>query len=151
MITATNSWKELLSVYLDLDFETYVTIVNSLMDINRDTLDDELEDHARIYSYYSGLYEFSKTDLEKECTSVAYRQGQIKQEITEAYTGKRLTALVMDTELESNEELVILQNDLTEKRYKLGLLKSIVSSFGAKKDMLVQLSANSRAEKNIYS
>lgn len=146
-----NKWKELLSVYLDLDFETYVTIVDDIMSIDRTTLDDELENHARIYSYYCGLYEHSKKELEQESNNVVYRQGQIKQEITDAYTGKRLTALVMDTQLESNEELLLIQNELKEKSYKLGLLKSIMISLASKKDMLVQLSANLRAEKNIYS
>lgn len=146
-----SKWKELLSVYLDLDFETYVTIVNDIMSVDRDTLDDELENHARIYSYYCGLYEQSKKDFEQENINLVFRQGQIKQEITDSYTGKRLTALVMETSLECNEELVVLQNLLLEKKYKLGLLKSIVMSLAAKKDTLVQLSANSRAEKNIYS
>lgn len=146
-----SKWKELLSVYLDLDFETYITIVDDIMPVDRTNLDDELENHARLYSYYSGLYEHSKKELEQESNNLIYKQGQIKQDITNSYTGKRLTTLVMDTQMESNEELAVLKNDLEEKKGKLGLLKALVAGFAAKKDMLVQLSANSRAEKNIYS
>jgi len=34
---------------------------------------------------------------------------------------------------------------------KYNMLRSLVQSLGQKKDLLVQLSANMRAEKNIYS
>lgn len=146
-----NKWEEFLKIYLDLDFETYFEIVDDIMSINRNNLDDELENHARVFSYYSGLYEQSKKDFEIENLDLTYKQKQLQKEIEDSYTGKRLTALVMETRLGSNEVLQSLLLELENKRFKLNLLKAIVSAFSAKKDMLVQLSANCRAEKNIYS
>ena len=49
---------------------------------------------------------------------------------------------------EGYRHLAFKVNELT---LKYNMLRSLVQSLGQKKDLLVQLSANMRAEKNIYS
>jgi hypothetical protein len=60
--------------------------------------------------------------------------------------GARATVAAVEDYVGRDSTLHTMKKNLEEKRYKQGLLKSLVQSMSHRKDLLVQLSANSRAE-----
>lgn len=144
---------DLLTAYENLDWEVYVTLSEDLTHIDEVRIDDELSKQATLFSYYSGLYEHAKRDSEitegelTKCQALARIRGQEECE----GTGIRATVAVLDSYVNSDESCSKINLMLTETKYKVGLLKCLMQSLSHKKDCLIQLSANQRDEKKIYS
>lgn len=144
---------DLLLAYENLNWEVYVNLSEDLTKINTLSIDDELARQATVFSYYAGLYEHAKRDSEiieielDEERAAARIRAQSECEAA----GKRPTANILDSYVNSDADCSALSRKLTDSKYRLGLLKSLMSSLSHKKDMLVQISANQRSEKGIYS
>ena len=63
---------------------------------------------------------------------------------------KKLTAKDLDDIVESTSEYAVYTKSVTDASFQYTLLKGLVSALEHKKDMLVQLSSNRRAETNLY-
>tara|TARA_R100001594_G_scaffold44993_1_gene77537 strand:+ start:1070 stop:1519 length:450 start_codon:yes stop_codon:yes gene_type:complete len=144
---------DLLLAYENLDWEVYINLSEDLTKIDTMSIDDELSKQATVFSYYSGLYEHAKRDSEiKEIElTQAMADAKIKAQAECEATGKRPTANLLETYVNLDPACNEMSRNLTESKYRLGLLKSLMSSLSHKKDMLVQISANQRTEKGIYS
>ena len=144
---------DLLLAYENLTWELYVDLSDDLTAINPLNIEGELLKQAQKFSYYSGLYENAKKDCEileiglTQCQASARIKGQEECEAR----GTRPTVAVLDGYINSDESCNKITLNLADTKYKLGLLKSLMQSLSHKKDMLVQLSANQRTEKGIYS
>lgn len=144
---------DLLLAYENLDWGLYIELSDDLTSINPITIDDELSKQATVFSYYAGLFEYAKKECEvleielTQCQADARIQGQERCEAT----GVRPTVAVLDSYVNSDESCTKITLSLAEAKYKLGLLKSLMQSLSHKKDCLVQISANQRTEKGIYS
>jgi|TARA_R100001163_G_scaffold8539_1_gene8412 hypothetical protein len=137
----------------NLDMETYNTICNSITKIDRTNMDVELSRHASHYSYYSAMQDLGKRKLDDANLELTIYTAQTRKERTEESSGfaKKPTAKDLDDYVLSTEGYRRLALKVNELTLKYNMLRSLVQSLGQKKDLLVQLSANMRAEKNIYS
>jgi len=136
----------------NLDMETYTEICDSITKIDRTNMDVELSRHASHYSYYSAMQDLGKKKLEdKNLDLTIYMARTRKERKTESASLGKPTAKDLDDHVFSQEEFRRISLDINELTLKYNMLRSLVQSLGQKKDLLVQLSANMRAEKNIYS
>jgi len=144
---------DLLLAYKDLNWDLFVDISDSIIQINAREIDTELMKHASQFSYYSGLCDVAKRDVEEASLKVTQFSSEIRRDYATQCKaeGKKATAKDLDDYVFSNPTYLELSIVLNEATHKLNLLKSLVYAFIHKKDMLIQLSANGRAEKNIYS
>ena len=146
-----NKAQSLLEVFEDLTWENYIEVADAATKFDKHEIDMELSRQASVYSYYQGLLSISKKNLdEANLTLTTYMAQTRKDKKTRSYP-KKLTAKDLDDYVFSNSTYLELSIVLNETTHKLNLLKSLVYAFIHKKDMLIQLSANGRAEKNIYS
>jgi len=136
----------------NLDMETYTEICDSITKIDRTNMDVELSRHASHYSYYSAMQDLGKKKLEDKNLALTIYMAQTRKErkAESASLGKP-TAKDLDDHVFSQDEFRRISLDINELTLKYNMLRSLVQSLGQKKDLLVQLSANMRAEKNIYS
>jgi len=139
---------DLLTAYEMLDWDLYVTISEQLCNVDRHCIEDELVSFPRQFSYYTGLYEYARQDVGKWEAKLEKFMAELKNEAADQLksTGTRPTVDAAMTRVNTSEELYMFKEDLEVRKGRLGLLKSLVSGMQAKKDMLVQISANSRAE-----
>jgi len=144
---------DLLLAYQDLDWDLFVDISDSIIRIDENNIDSELIKHASQFSYYSGLCDLSKRDVEQCSLKLTQFSSETRKEhaVVCKAGGKKATAKDLDDHVFSHPTYIELSTAYNDANHKLNLLKSLVYSFIHKKDMLIQLSANSRAEKNIYS
>jgi len=144
---------DLLLAYENLDWETYVELSDDLAAIDPLNIDGELMKQAQKFSYYAGLSEYAKKDCSileirlEGCQASARIRGQSECEAK----GVRPTVAILDSYVHSDESCNEITLNLAEAESKQGLLKSLMQALSHKKDMLVQLSANQRDEKKIYS
>ena len=145
--------QDLLLAYKDLTWDLFVQISDSIIKINPNDIDGELITHASQFSYYSGLCDVAKRDVESISLQLTQYSSEIRREyaIKSKAEGKKATAKDLDDYVFSDATYVELSDSVNQATHKLSLLKSLVNSFVHKQDMLIQLSANGRAEKNIYS
>jgi|TARA_R110000824_G_scaffold76840_5_gene194633 hypothetical protein len=133
----------------DLSWEVYPDIVESLMRFDRNQLTDELERQGPIYSYYYGLMCVAKKKLDESNQFMTAAAANARKE-AKFDTKVKLTAKDLDDIAFTDP---IYEDTLEKVRTyseKYGLLKGIVASLEQKKDMLIQLSSNARAEANLY-
>jgi hypothetical protein len=142
----------LIEVYEDLDWSTYIALTDELCKI-QGNIQDELTNHARIYAYYAGMYEIAKKDVEKQEIALERSLADARNRATDSLQsrGSRATVAAVDNEATMDGDVQHQQDRLNDIKYKLGLLRSLTSALSHKKDMLVQLSSNERAEKKLYS
>jgi hypothetical protein len=144
---------DLLLAYENLTWDLYIDLSDDLTVINPLNIEGELLKQAHRFSYYSGLCENAKKDCEileielTQCQASARIRGQ--EECKSSNT--RPTGAILDSFINSDESCINITLKLADNKYKLGLLKSLMQALSHKKDMLVQLSANQRTEKGIYS
>jgi len=148
-----NKAETLLVAFRDLNWENYIEISDAIVRFDKNNVEGELIEQASIYSYYQGLLTVAKREYDKSQLDLAQFVATSRKDEQETClkTGRKVTE-------KSLEAFVISLPDYKEKTeyaielsYKLSLLKGLVEALQHKKDMLVQISANTRAETKLYS
>jgi hypothetical protein len=145
--------EDLLKAYEDLDLDLYLRLAEALMSIDKFSVNDEMLKHARIYSYYCGLLEYATAQVKEYEVDMEKYEIELKNDARDAiiHAGARATVAAVDDYVGRDATLYNMKKQVEEKRYKQGLLKSLVQSMSHRKDLLVQLSANSRAETRLVT
>jgi len=144
-----NKIQTLLEVVEDLTFENYVEIAEALTKFDRHEIDKEMNRQASVYSYYQGLLSVAKKRLDEanlELTRYIAKTSNEKQRSTPTKISVKAT---MDF-VESRDDFALYNQKVIDASEKYTMFKGLVSSLDQKKDMLVQLSSNRRAETNLY-
>ena len=144
-----NKAQSLLEVLDDLTWENYVGIADEVTRFDKHEIDDEMSRQASIYSYYQGLLSLSKKSLDDAHLELTKYTAQTRKVRKETSSTKQ-TAKDLDDFVESSEDFAVYNGSVNDAQFKYTLLKGLVSSLEHKKDMLVQLSSNRRAETNLY-
>lgn len=135
---------DLLKFYEDLDWELYITISDSLLNINKEYLDNEILGHSTMYSSYSGLSEIANRNCKGLANDIEAYEATLKTSARN--TLSKTTVAAIQDYVSTDTTLQEMKKDLEEKTYKYGLLKSLITSMQHRKDLIIQLSSNRRAE-----
>jgi hypothetical protein len=134
----------------NITLETYQSTVADIGQVARDPNEvaNQLREISALYGYYYGVMIKSKRLLDNA-------EDALENYKASARTGKRsegvkLTAVAAEDYVQSLELTGELNNEVLRLREGYGYAKGICSSLDMKKDMLVQLSANSRQESKLY-
>jgi predicted nucleotide-binding protein len=144
-----NKAQNLLEALDDLTWENYVDIADEVTHFNKHAIDDELARQASVYSYYQGLLSIAKKKLDEANLDLTKYTAQTRKDKKMSTVAKQ-TAKDLDDFVESSSEFIAYSKKVNDAYFKYTLLKGLVSSLEHKKDMLVQLSSNRRAETNLY-
>jgi hypothetical protein len=136
-----------------INFETFELLNNTVMRIDREYIDDEMSKHSLTYTYYNGIYNKHKKQLERMQMEFESTCSLLRSE--EARRGKagggKIPAHVLDDYIKSLPEYKSGMSKIIDTDEKLGYIKAILDGFQHKKDMMVQISANRRSETKLYS
>ena len=141
---------------LDLDSiteETYPGIAREITNINNLNIDEELERQASLYSWYHGLLSICKKKVREISTEFEIFESSIRSEEYKRRmeAGEKATEKMMESFVKCHPGFFALARKQIDMETKYNLLKGIVTSLSHKKDTLIQISSNARAEKNIYN
>tara|TARA_R100001244_G_scaffold51978_1_gene45187 strand:+ start:92 stop:535 length:444 start_codon:yes stop_codon:yes gene_type:complete len=145
-----NKASDLLKVLEDLTWENYVDVADAATQFDKNEIDNEMARQASVYSYYQGLLSISKKALDEANLELTKFTAQTRKHQKMNSPLKKLTAKDLDDIVESTSEYAVYTQSATDASFKYTLLKGLVSALEHKKDMLVQLSSNRRAETNLY-
>ena len=134
----------------DFNWDNYRELSDSLTAINLVDLDNELARQATIYSYYNGLMSAAKSELSDLEAELNRLSGTVRSNLKRGSSVK-LTAKDLD-DLVFCDDTYILQNELVNQAsFRYDVLKGLCRALEHKKDMLVQISSNRRAETKLYN
>lgn len=123
----------------------YNSICQSIMQIRN--VEDELSEITVAYSYYYGIMTRAKLLLDDANDALEQHKASTRNE--KRKDGK-LTAVAGEDLVNSLPETAELTALVRTRQEAYGYAKGICNSIEMKKDMLVQLSANSRQESKLY-
>ena len=143
----------LLSIIDDLDYSVFTEICDEITEINRVEIDDELSKQANIFAHYAVLQDICKKRLDDANLEMTVLMGSSRKEGSHVLSGgaKKPTAKDLDDYVVSLPGYLELGMKVNELSMKYQMLRSLVGALAQKKDAMIQISANMRAEKNIYS
>ena len=130
--------------------DIYQTIIKGMGQVARDPNEvaDQLRKISALYGYYYGIMVKSKRLLDNaEAALENYKSSARTEKRSE---GVKLTAVAAEDYVQSLELTGELNNEVLRLKECYGYAKGICSTLDMKKDMLVQLSANSRQESKLY-
>ena len=137
---------DLLNALEDLTWENYVDIADAATQFDKHDIDIEMAKQASKYSYFQGLLSVSKKRLDDANLELTKYTAQSRKDQKSSTTAKQTAKDLV----ESSDEFRVYTERVNEASFKYTLLKGLVSALEHKKDMLVQLSSNRRAETNLY-
>lgn len=136
-----------------LDLDLYLDLVKDLTHLDKDDLTGELAKHSTVYSYYHGLLIFLKARVDRTAKALESTTSILKVDAAQEHkkAGAKATATYLEDLVGSRDEVNGLKDKLISEEERYGYLKSICQALEHKKDMLIQLSANSRTETKLYN
>ena len=130
--------------------ESYESAIKDVGQVARDPNEvaNQLREISALYGYYYGVMIKAKRLLDNaEDTLENYKASARTDKRSE---GVKLTAVAAEDYVQSLELTGELNNEVRRLKEGYGYAKGICSTLEMKKDMLVQLSANSRQESKLY-
>ena len=143
----------LLNTLEDLTWRSYIKISQAISFIDETKLNSELAESATRYTYWSGLLAMAKKNLDdaklKFDQHVAIMSEETRADLPSKgvkTTDKKVMAVV-----ESSPLYRAARESVIEAELKYNLMRNLTESLKHRKDMLVQMSANSRKETDLYT
>lgn len=142
----------LLEFYNSIQIDSYFNLVEELTNINKNDIDGELIRQSSIYSYYAGLLSKAKFDLDKDTYSLEAKSSELRKSefLRCKSTGEKATDKYLDSYVFSHPDYISVTDKLALSSYRYNLLKSLITALDHKRDCLIQLSSNQRAETKLY-
>lgn len=134
----------------DFNWDNYRDLSDALSEVNPHDLDTELSRQASLYSYYSGLMAASKKKLGSLDADLNRLSGTVRSNLKRGSSVK-LTAKDLDDLVFCDEDYISKNEEVIEANFHYDVLKGLCRALEHKKDMLVQLSSNRRAETKLYN
>ena len=128
----------------------YKTLTDSIMDFNERDIEAEMMKQGTIFAYYNGLAAKAKREFNFIHTEVNRLISDLRS--THKQESKiKLTAKDLDDLVNIDEDYQKTLSEMNEASFKYEILKGLCRALEQKKDMLVQLSSNQRAETKLYN
>jgi hypothetical protein len=141
--------KDIAEVLKDINEDNFPILVRDLCAINKDLITDELIKVPSVYAYWAGILTLVKKNRDLQELRLTSTGAALRKKYKEE-SGSKLTAKDLDDLVLSNTEYRDIQEEYIKKSNNYDMIKALVEALQHKKDMLVQLSANQRAESNLY-
>ena len=139
--------QELLAAF---NWDNYRELSDSLTQVNLVDLDNELGRQASIFSYYSGLMSAAKRELGDAEADLNRLSGTVRSNLKRGSSVK-LTAKDLDDLVFCDEDYITQNEQVNQASFRYDVLKGLCRALEHKKDMLVQISSNRRAETKLYN
>ena len=142
-----------ISTIYDTIEDKYIDITKSYLEISDHNMDGALERHTGVFAFFWAVLAHAKRQLDRKEIELEFFMSQSmekrRQELSER--GTKVTESALNNYIKSVPTIKEKKEEVSVAQHKYNLAKNIVSSLDHQKDMLVQMSANKRAEAKMVS
>jgi hypothetical protein len=128
--------------------DSYMDITKKYIAISEHNFQEAMGNHPSTFAFFAGVMAYAKKEVDRANLLFETREAEAREarrsELLQK--GQKATDRALDAYLKTQPELQTLQKGITSKAHKYNLSKNIVSSLDHQKDIIIQLSANKRAE-----
>lgn len=142
--------QQLQHLLTNFSWENYKEVSDAISEINENQMEREMSQQPSMYSYYHGLMASAKHEYHDLQTDVNALTAKLRAGHKNASSVK-LTAKDLDDLVMSDEAYITASKDLNEASFRYEVLKGLCRALEHKKDMIVQMSSNRRAETKLYN
>ena len=131
--------------------DTYMDITKRYLKVDELSVDKALIHHTGVYAFFGAVLAYAKRELDKASNSYEYEEATYRESRRAELLadGKKATDRALDAYVKTVSEIIVSGKQKEECSYKYNLAKNIVNSLDHQKDMLIQISANKRAESKL--
>ena len=147
----SNKSSLLLTAYKNLDWDTYVDLCDSLTSVNKDSIDLNLQLQSSLYSHYAGLEALARLEVDRAETMLEMAISRARQKAEISSVNLKLTEKKIEAHAAIDSEVYEAKESLHKAEYRYNLLHGLVKALDQKKDCLIQMSSNHRAEMNLVA
>ena len=128
--------------------DSYMDITKKYIAISEHNFQDAMANHPSTFAFFAGVMAYAKKEVDRAHLIFETREAEVREARREELLqkGQKATDRALDAYLKTQAELQTLHKGITGKAYRYNLSKNIVSSLDHQKDIIIQLSANKRAE-----
>ena len=128
--------------------DSYMDITKKYIAISEHNFQEAMSNHPSTFAFFAGVMAYAKNEVDRANLMLETREAEVREARREELfqKGQKATDRALDAYLKTQPELQTLQKGITAKAHKYNLSKNIVSSLDHQKDIIIQLSANKRAE-----
>ena len=135
------------------EWEDFVRLSNQINSINQAELSNELETQAAVYSYYGGVLSKIKREVDLQENTLSKLEADIRSSFYKSYKDEnkaKPTDKMTEAQVIKDESYQLVKRNIIDLEYKYNLFKGLLHGLDQKKDCLIQLSSNRRAETKLY-
>ena len=128
--------------------DSYMDITKKYIAISEHNFEEAMGTHPSTFAFFAGVMAYAKKEVDRANLLFETREAESREARREELLqkGQKATDRALDAYLKTQPELQTLQKGISSKAHKYNLSKNIVSSLDHQKDIIIQLSANKRAE-----
>jgi len=131
--------------------DTYMDITKRYLKVDELSVDKALLHHTGVYAFFGAVLAYAKRELDQASNLYEYEEATCREarrsELLD--NGKKATDRALDAYVKTVSSVKEKLRLKEECSYKYHLAKNIVNSLDHQKDMLIQISANKRAESKL--
>ena len=137
----------------DFDWENFKALSTEICSINENALSDEMVKLPNIYVQWYQLLARARKKVDIRNGELSKISAELNRERQTTYSnkGKKATAKDLESYVASHPSFVECNRRVYEAREVYEMIKSVVNAISHKKDMLVQLNSDRRAETKLYN
>ena len=132
--------------------EDYMKISKDYLSLDESNVEEALLKHTSIYAFFSSVLTYAKRVKDLKSITLETAEARTMDDKREKCVrlGEKITQGALNNYILLVPELVKLRKRLVNADTKYNLAKNITSALDHQKDLLVQLSANKRAEMKLH-
>jgi hypothetical protein len=136
----------------NFEWEDYVILSNKVNSIDTNNINNELSLHSAAYSYYNGVLHKVKRELDLQNNILERLEADIRSSFIKSYMAvnkTKPTDKMAESTVLTNDDYQNQKKCIIDLEYKYNLFKGLCYAMEHRKDCLVQLSSNLRAENKL--
>ncbi len=137
----------------DFDWQNFRALSTEICSINENNLSNEMVKLPNLYVQWYQLLARARKRLDAKSAELSRISAELSKECQTTYsnTGKKATAKDIDSYVLSHADYLYVNRGVYEAKEVYEMIKSVVNAISHKKDMLVQLNSDRRAETKLYN
>lgn len=129
-----------------LNLDEIADLSKELLKLDLENIYANLKDQSYTFFYFSMAMARLKKDYEDLVVDLNQLKFKVRKEVEEATPQKKLTEKYLESFVEAHPDVVKLYKKINEYDSQLEIFKGLVKALEQRRDMIVQMSSNRRAE-----
>jgi energy-converting hydrogenase A subunit M len=138
--------KEFFPVEMVVGGKTYTIDYQKELKCSEETINDDLKDQPSFFAWYAVLSEIAQAEMAEAKSTLEMSEALLDEQIRKNAGGDKVTETMIKNKIRLDPTYQAAQDNFATARKNVGILGAIKESFYHRKDILISLASNMRAQ-----